>query len=75
MKLMEVGDLELPNKDDFTAFHYAAALGQTEITKAMRERNKNQNIPCDNGLLPVTMATLFGIKLWYHTFLRLQVLM
>ncbi|KAF3641582.1 putative protein isoform X1 [Capsicum chacoense] len=63
VKLMEVGDLELPNNDGSTAFCFAAASGLVEIAKAMTERNKNlPNIRGEDGVLPITMAALVGNK-------------
>ncbi|KAK4368285.1 hypothetical protein RND71_012077 [Anisodus tanguticus] len=63
MKLMETGDLELPNIDGSTAFCFAAASGLVEIAKAMREKNPNlPNIRGEEKALPITVAALVGNK-------------
>lgn len=63
IKLMDVGDLELKNNDESTAFFVAAVTGTVEIAKAMRERNNNlPNIRGEDGILPIEVAALFGYK-------------
>ncbi|KAJ8545181.1 hypothetical protein K7X08_017764 [Anisodus acutangulus] len=71
MKLMETGDLELPNIDGSTAFCFAAASGFVEIAKAMREKNPNlPNIRGEEKELPITVAALVRNKAMVSYLLR-----
>ncbi|XP_070049422.1 uncharacterized protein [Nicotiana tomentosiformis] len=77
VKLMEVGDLEVRNDDESTAFCLAATSGVVEVAGAMWERHANLPNICNKSGTPILKAAVLGNKdmdIWYHFFSMSHVL-